>query len=207
MSPVVLAVGFTAQVFFSARTIVQWLLSERARRVLSPVWFWVLSLCGSWLLCIYGYLRSDFAIVLGQVVTYYIYVWNLQMKGVLCRVPLLLRVVLLLTPVAAFALLLQDAPAASARFFRNADVPLGLLLFGSAGQIIFTLRFVYQWLYSARKGESVLPKGFWIISIVGASVIVSYGIVRADPVLIVGNGAGLIVYARNLCIERKNKKL
>lgn len=206
-APALYAIGFAAQLFFSMRTLVQWVLSERARKVLSPSWFWIFSLCGSWLLCIYGYLRSDFAIVLGQVVTYYIYLWNLQMKGVLGRVPVWARIVLLLTPVAAAVLLLQDAPNQIVRFFRNADIPLALLLFGTAGQIIFTLRFVYQWLYSARKGESALPAGFWIISILGAIVIVTYGIVRCDAVLIVGNGAGLVVYVRNLCIEQNNRKL
>lgn len=47
-------VGFSAQAMFSARIAVQWLMSEKARKVVSPTAFWVLSLCGSLLLCVYG---------------------------------------------------------------------------------------------------------------------------------------------------------
>ena len=72
MSMLVYAIGFLAQGFFSARMLVQWILSEKARRVLSPTVFWVLSIIGSYLLCIYGWLRHDFAIVLGQFISYYI---------------------------------------------------------------------------------------------------------------------------------------
>lgn len=63
----VLAIGAMAQVFFSARVLVQWILSERAHKVLSPSLFWVLSLAGAYLLCIYGWLRHDFAIVMGSL--------------------------------------------------------------------------------------------------------------------------------------------
>ena len=72
-----LAIGFLAQTFFSARILVQWILSERARHVLSPTIFWVLSLMGAYLLCIYGWLRNDFAIILGQFISYYIYLLSL----------------------------------------------------------------------------------------------------------------------------------
>lgn len=217
-----LAIGFTAQLFFSARILVQWVLSERARRVLSPTVFWVLSLAGSYLLCLYGWLRDDFAIVFGQFLSYYIYLWNvfvklnehkssllmpwrenkreanLNAKGVWRRVPLLLRWLLLLTPVVALAALMTDGEAVARAFFHNDAIPLWLLLFGSAGQLIFTLRFVYQWLYSRRRHESLLPAGFWIISLVGSLTIIAYAIIRLDPVLIVGQAFGVVAYARNL---------
>jgi hypothetical protein len=48
-------------------------------------------------------------------------------------------------------------------------IPSGVLLLGAVGQTIFLLRFVYQWLYSERKGESVLPLGFWLVSLVGSA--------------------------------------
>lgn len=202
----VLAIGFMAQAFFSARILVQWILSERARHVLSPSLFWVLSLAGAYLLCLYGWLRNDFAIVLGQFVSYYIYLWNLKLKGVWPRVPRLLRLVLLLTPVVAIGFVAADASTFVARFLHNEDVPLWLLLFGSAGQLLFTLRFVYQWYYSMRHRESRLPAGFWIISLAGSLSIVSYGFVRADIVLIVGQSFGVIAYIRNLCLLREQNE-
>lgn len=200
-----LIIGFTAQFFFSARILVQWVLSERARRVLSPTVFWVLSIAGSYLLCLYGWLRDDFAIVFGQFISYYIYLWNLNIKGVWKRVPLPLRYLLLLTPVVALAALMTDGETVARAFFRNADIPLWLVLFGSAGQVVFTLRFVYQWLYSRRRHESLLPAGFWIISLVGSLTIISYAIIRRDPVLIVGQAFGLVAYTRNLGLSGRQQ--
>ncbi len=201
----VLAIGFLAQGFFSARTLVQWILSEKARKVLSPTVFWVLSVAGSWLLCLYGWLRQDFAIVLGQFFSYYVYLYNLRLKGAMKRVPLIVRGLLLLTPVAAILFAVNDAPAFIDNFFRNEDIPLWLLVFGSFGQILFTLRFIYQMWYSSRRGESVLPPTFWLISLTGSLCICTYGVIRLDPVLILGQSFGLVAYIRNLMIGYKSR--
>ena len=80
-----------------------------------------------------------------------------------------------------------------------------MVIYGSAGQIIFTFRFIYQWLYSRRRGESELPGGFWIISLTGSLIIVSYAIFRHDPVLILGQGVGLIAYTRNLMLWHRKR--
>ena len=70
--------GILAQGLFSARMIVQWIISEKAGRATSPTIYWMLSLIASTLFFIYGWLRQDFAIMLGQVISYYIYIWNLH---------------------------------------------------------------------------------------------------------------------------------
>ena len=191
-------IGFLAQVFFSARILLQWILSERAKKVISPAIFWQLSIVGSYLLFVYGWLRDDFAIILGQIISYYIYIWNLDKKHQWKKLPFIIRTLLLLTPVAAILYMLKDASAFVDQFFRNEKIPLWLLIYGSMGQIIFTLRFVYQWIYSKRKDESLLPIGFWVISLLGALIIVSYAIYRRDPVLILGQSTGLIAYSRNI---------
>ena len=195
-----LSIGFLAQLFFSARILVQWILSERAKRVVSPAIFWILSLAGSFLLCLYGWLRDDFSIILGQFISYYIYLWNLKEKGIWEKVPDAIKGIFLLMPVAAAAFMLHDAATFINDFFKNDDVPLWLLIFGSTGQIIFTLRFIYQWIYSVRSKQSVLPAGFWIISLIGSSIIVTYGAIRLDPVLILGQSFGVVAYIRNLYI-------
>lgn len=199
-SRVIFAIGFLAQFFFSARILVQWVLSERARKVLSPSLFWILSLAGAYALCLYGWLRHDFSIVLGQVISYYIYIWNLREKGVWNRLYQPVRLLLLFTPLAALFFVLQDAGAVADKFFRNENIPLWLLVGGSLGQVIFTLRFIYQWYYSYHHHESVLPAGFWLISIAGSSIIIAYGIIRLDPVLILGQSFGFVAYIRNLFI-------
>ncbi|EHP46775.1 lipid-A-disaccharide synthase N-terminal domain-containing protein [Odoribacter laneus] len=198
-------IGFLAQLLFSARLLLQWIMSEKAKKVVSPSIFWKLSLLGSYLLFIYGWLRNDFAIILGQLISYYIYIWNLDKKESWRKCPVVIRYVLLLTPVAVMGYMFKDLPAFVNQFFKNEDIPLWLLVFGSLGQIIFTLRFVYQWLYSRRKNESVLPLGFWLISLTGSLIIVAYALYRRDPVLILGQSTGLLVYSRNIYLLQRNK--
>ena len=196
-------IGFLAQVFFSARILLQWILSERAKKVISPAIFWQLSIVGSYLLVVYGWLWDDFSIILEQIISYYIYIWNLDKKHQWKKLPFIIRTLLLLTPVAAILYMLKDASAFVDQFFRNEKIPLWLLIYGSMGQIIFTLRFVYQWIYSKRKDESLLPIGFWVISLFGSLIIVSYAIYRRDPVLILGQSTGLIAYSRNIYLSRR----
>lgn len=204
------AIGFLAQIFFSARTILQWFKSEKAKTIVSPASYWVLSVAGSYLFFIYGYFRDDFAILLGQFISYYIYLWNLKLKGIWRKfIPpfrLILLFILVMTPVAASAMVISKNPDFIDRLLFNEDVPFGLLLFGSAGQIVFTLRFVYQWIYSVRRKESLLPVGFWVISLVGSSAIIAYGIFRSDPVLILGQSFGFVAYSRNLIIGMRAKR-
>ena len=199
----IFGIGIVAQILFSGRMILQWILSERAKRVVCASVFWILSIMASYMLFIYGWIRDDFAIILGQVISYYIYIWNLNLKGVWPNVHVLVRIVLLLTPLCAIGYMLSDWSYHYVRLFENGDIPLWLVVYGSAGQIIFTLRFVYQWYYSSKRGESVLPRGFWLISLTGSLVIISYAIYRKDPVLILGQSTGAFVYLRNLFILKK----
>ena len=205
-SPIVFTIGIVAQILFSGRMILQWILSERAKKVVSPSIFWILSIAGSYMLFIYGWIRDDFAIILGQIISYYVYIWNLGIKGVWKNVNVILRAILLITPVCAIGYMASDWSYHSTRLFHNSDIPLWLLVYGSAGQIIFTLRFVYQWLYSAKRGESILPRGFWIISLTGSLINISYAIYRQDTVLILGQCTGAFVYTRNLLILHKESK-
>ncbi len=199
-------IGFLAQALFSARILVQWILSEKAKRVVSPTIFWVLSMAASYLLFIYGWLRDDFAIMLGQVIAYYIYIWNLDEKGVWRRIHLLLRIILIATPAVGLTYILNDWGQFVEQCLNNTQIPPFLVIYGSLGQVIFTLRFVYQFFYSKYHGESLLPSGFWIISLIGSTIIVSYGIIRLDPVLILGQSFGFVSYTRNLILLYKQKR-
>lgn len=91
---------------------------------------------------LYGLLRDDFSIVLGQLYLLYISV-NLNAEGVWKRLGLVLQSVLLATPVVAVLLMLQNAQVYFQNFFQNEDIPLGLVISGSAGQCVSQLRFVY----------------------------------------------------------------
>ncbi|GAB4177687.1 MAG: lipid-A-disaccharide synthase N-terminal domain-containing protein [Rhodocyclaceae bacterium] len=72
------------------------------------------------------------------------------------------------------------------------------LVIGFLGQALFSMRFIVQWLSSERQKRSVVPLSFWYLSIAGGATLCAYAIHRADPVFIVGQGAGLFIYARNL---------
>ena len=196
-----------AQVFFSARMFVQWIMSERSHKVVSPTLFWVFSVGGSILFFFYGWLRDDFSIILGQFLSYYIYCWNLKKKEISRNIPRIVSIIVPLIPLIAVVATLRDAPHFMNTFLRNDKIPLWVVIWGSLGQIIFTMRFIYQWFYSKRKNESVLPLGFWVFSITGSSIIVAYGIYRLDPILILGQSFGLVAYIRNIMIGKRYKKM
>ncbi len=196
----IFSVGIVAQLLFAARMIVQWLQSERAGRSLSPVIFWQLSLLGSIVFFAYGVLRRDLAIVLGQLVVYFIYIRNLHLKDQWVTVAPLFRGVVYLVPVASLAYLLSSAPGNLTEIVGNRDVPRWLMIWGALGQLVFTFRFVMQWLDSEAKKESVLSRAFWIVSLAGSTMIMSYAALRRDPVLLLGQLGGAVAYARNLSL-------
>jgi len=68
---------------------------------------------------------------------------------------------------------------------------------GFLGQALFSMRFLVQWIASERARRSIIPNAFWIFSIAGGTTLLAYAIWRRDPVFIVGQGAGLFIYARN----------
>jgi len=81
-----------------------------------------------------------------------------------------------------------------------------LMIFGFAGQICFSMRFLVQWISSERRKESHIPVAFWYLSLAGGAVLLTYAIMRRDPVFIVGQSGGLIVYVRNLILISRKKK-
>ena len=191
-------IGFLAQLMFSGRLIIQWFLSEKQKRVLTPSTFWWLSLGASFLLFVYGYLRDDFAIMLGQTLTYFIYIRNLQLQGQWVKSPKAIRWFLWIFPVLIVIYGYNNGDYDLDKLFSNENIPLWLLLLGSIAQVIFTLRFIYQWIYSERKKKSSLPLGFWLLSLVGGLLILTYAILRRDPVLFVGHLMGVFIYFRNM---------
>ena len=92
------------------------------------------------------------------------------------------------------------------QFFRNKAV-LIFLFIGFISQAIFASRFVFQWIYSERKGESHIPIIFWYLSIFGGLGLLIYAISRKDPVIITGQIFGILIYTRNLILiyRKKNK--
>lgn len=196
-------IGFVAQILFSSRLVIQWVTSEKQHKVITPTLFWTLSLMASFLLFIYGYLRNDFAIMLGQTLTYFIYIRNLQLQGEWQKLHWLIRLILYSIPTLIVVYYFNNNVIDRDLLFRNADIPNWLLWLGIISQVVFTLRFVYQWLYSEYKKTSSLPLGFWLLSLVGSFLILVYAVNRRDPVLFIGHLLGSIIYVRNLILLHK----
>ena len=87
----------------------------------------------------------------------------------------------------------------------NLEIPWYWLALGLLGQTFFSCRFLVQWIASERRGASVLPTAFWWFSIGGASCLLAYALYKADPVFILGQSAGFLVYTRNLVLVRRQK--
>lgn len=81
------------------------------------------------------------------------------------------------------------------------------IIIGLIGQALFGARFIIQWIVSEKRGESTIPMAFWYCSIVGSIVLLTYAIHRQDPVFIVGQSLGSIIYVRNLILIDRKKKI
>jgi lipid-A-disaccharide synthase-like uncharacterized protein len=75
---------------------------------------------------------------------------------------------------------------------------------GIAGQLLLNCRYLYQWYFSEKANESVLPLGFWIISLAASVMVVVYSIARQEPVLLVAQSLGIVVYLRNIIIYSRS---
>lgn len=205
MNALILCIGLLAQFFYTARILVQWVQSERSRRIESPALFWIFSVAGSILLFAYGCMRHDLAIVFGEFLSFYIYLWNLQMKGLLDRLPRWLSILLFVLPPASVLFVLHDFPHFAAHFLPSTDLPLCILLWGTVGQAVFKSRFIYQWLHGMRHHTSDLPLPFWYIALAGSLIIISYGCMRHDIVIVIGQ-CSIFASIRNIMIGLREKK-
>ncbi|PKD17567.1 lauroyl acyltransferase [Salegentibacter salinarum] len=201
---IVYAIGFLAQLLFSARLIMQWIKSEKTQKIEIPTLFWKLSLQGAVLLFIYGYLRDDIAIMLGQFLVYGGYFRNLQLQGEWGKSGIMFKIYVIGLPILIALYIIFLGQLNWEDLIKGENNSTWLIILGVVGQLIYTTRFVYQWIHAERNHESDLPLKFWIISLVGSILIFAYGIFRDDPVLIAAHFFGGIVYIRNLFIIRKS---
>ena len=76
---------------------------------------------------------------------------------------------------------------------------------GFLGQAAFSGRFLVQWVASERAGRSLVPTGFWYLSIVGSALLLAYAVHQRDPVFTVGQSAGMLIYLRNLLLVHREE--
>jgi lipid-A-disaccharide synthase-like uncharacterized protein len=205
-SPIwVYLIGLAGMGIYGLRILIQWYLSEKSRQVESPGIYWILSSIGAIILYVYGWLRKDFSIIFGESVGYYIYMWNIGVMGLYKKVPRILIVLQAVFPLVILALIVRDIPTFVETFLHNKDVPLWLLLFGVLAQLTYELRSVYQLIYSYKRHQSILPLGHWILAVIGSSMIITYGIIRHDWVLAIGQFS-IFFSIRNLMLSVSSAK-
>ena len=86
------------------------------------------------------------------------------------------------------------------------NLEIFFLIIGFVGQGLFASRFIVQWVFSEKKGESSIPITFWYLSIFGGIGLLTYAIFRKDPVIITGQLFGIFIYIRNLILIYRKKK-
>jgi len=92
-------------------------------------------------------------------------------------------------------------------YFQNlSGYELFFLIIGFLGQGLFASRFIIQWIYSEKKGQSSIPIIFWYLSISGGLGLLTYALFRKDPVIIIGQTFGIFIYIRNLVLIYKGRK-
>src|SRR5579871_2514786 len=84
------------------------------------------------------------------------------------------------------------------------DIFVAKFEFGLVAQLAFAARFLVQWIASERAGRSVVPLAFWFFSIGGGLLTLIYGLVKREPIIIIGQLASNIIYVRNLMLIYKN---
>ncbi|MBS0244074.1 MAG: lipid-A-disaccharide synthase N-terminal domain-containing protein, partial [Proteobacteria bacterium] len=78
---------------------------------------------------------------------------------------------------------------------------------GFLGQAMFSARFLLQWIASERARQSIVPEVFWYFSLAGGAILFAYAVWRRDPVFMLGQGSGLLIYARNIHLIWKQKNV
>ena len=94
----------------------------------------------------------------------------------------------------------------SAWWANVSTVELVWLAVGFLAQAMFSMRFIIQWIASERVKRSIVPEAFWYFSLAGGALLFAYAIYRLDPVFMLGQGMGLLIYIRNIQLIRNGKR-
>lgn len=200
------AVGWAGQGVFTWRMLDQWWSSEKAKRSVLPLTFWWWSLAGTALLLVYQLHRMDGVFLAGVLVNGALYARNLWLAthprppGHPAPGPWTAFLF------AALALGALSATIWAGEALLDWNQPPLWLALGIAGQTAWSSRFVLQWWVSERRGVSVLPASFFVLSIVGSVLLCAYAVSRKDYVMIAAYALNPIPYVRNLVLIARARR-
>ena len=184
---------------FTSRVLVQWVLSEKRGRSVTPPAYWWLSLVATLAMIAYGFQRRKVEFIVAYIINMLPYVRNLVLcyrptKGAgpirlaLCAAAVLLALVVLIS-------------------VRQAELVQGAWFYvGFAGAMLFSSRFLIQWLHSERLGRSELPLTFWCISLAGSTVLLVCSVHDGDLVYILSFLFNGIPYVRNIMLIGRERR-
>lgn len=193
------AIGWSGNVLFFTRFVVQWWQSEKAGQPVAPPSFWWLSLWGTLLLGAYTYTEGEPVLLCSYLVNGVVYARNLWLSrpaGTVRR----------LNPATAAAL---GTIAAALLLYSGGFEPRdGLgespiwVTVGAVGAALWSLRFLLQWWASERAGYSHFPASFWWTSLIANALLLAYTLHLANPIFVFGYLPGPLVQVRNLMLGR-----
>lgn len=188
--------GWMGQGFYFARFLVQWLASEKAKKIVVPTIFWWLSLAGGVLAVTYAAYQREPVMLAGAAIPLFIYPRNLILLrfGKPLRGGLLVAIGLGLVCCLALFWTLE----LSQRF---RGLPPLWQAVGGLGQGLWVSRFPVQWWISERRGESTLPTAFFGISLGGSVLLLAYASWKGDPIFIAGQILTPFLNARSLLLS------
>jgi lipid-A-disaccharide synthase-like uncharacterized protein len=196
--------GFFSQGLFGVRMLVQWYLSEKEGKIVSPLIFWQISVHANFLFLVYGLLQNDFVIILGQSLAYIITIRNLQLEGAWKSMHPTFRLGAIFLPALAMTWFFVKTSAFPSEI-SAADFLEPIFFVGAVGQMLLSFRFIYQWYYAEKWKTSELPLGFWLMTAVGSVLVVFYAVFHFDPVLLFAQGLGLVASLRNIQLHYKSQ--
>ena len=199
--------GLLGNVFFTARVLVQWIASEKAKQSVAPRLFWWLSLGGAVIMIVYSIVRTadpelreeptPLPLLVGFIVTLVPYLRNLMLSYRISRPWHVLSYILAgaVFVLCGILLILMDAPVIRTRWF----------FIGALGSVIWYTRFIWQWLYSEIMKKSLFPIWFWYISFAGLVLNLSYSFIMGDIVFILSFVFNIVPISRNIILMKRRE--
>jgi lipid-A-disaccharide synthase-like uncharacterized protein len=204
---IVITVGVIGQIIFFMRFMVQWLYTEKQRKSVVPVSFWVFSITGSFIVLSYSIIIKDPIFIAGQSLGFVIYIRNLYFIAIekgFSKTRFRNSVLAFMF----FYIIVTSAIAWFSPEIRQEKEPVKLFwlyALGLSGQGFFFLRFFVQWLYAEKLRKSVFPVAFWYFSLAGSFLLLAYSVLVHDIVFIIGQVLGILIYLRNLYFINREK--